>query len=123
MGSVVVHQMSARLAELLDQKLGLRGTDLQRQLQRADRHLPRHLRPQAKLLADALQVADHPHLARQIDPQRVALAYDLCSRHLGERAAYSGWRGLAMQSLRSAAFGVLTVAAVFLAYVVWGGHL
>ncbi|MCV3270564.1 hypothetical protein [Roseobacter sinensis] len=64
------------LKEAVEKHLGIKGASLGQQLRRAGRRLPRHLRAQAGLLAEAEVLVGNPRLLRQLDEARVARALD-----------------------------------------------
>ncbi len=49
-----------RLAQLLEERLDVRGKGFDAKLRRAGRLLPRHLRMKGQMLVDATTRADHP---------------------------------------------------------------
>jgi hypothetical protein len=115
MGAATIQQMADRIAGLIGDRLGLRGLGLADTLRRHPRALPRALRAEAALLAQAAEDAAHPRLLVQIDEARVAAAYDRCLRHLQGIDRGAGPRGRAIR-----AGLVLLVLAVLAALAISG---
>ena len=82
MGRVAVQQMAEKVADLLEERLRLRGRDLAAKVRRGGRLLPRKVRRAAVQLADAAATAQNPKLMGQIDPGKIDAAYDACVRYL-----------------------------------------
>jgi hypothetical protein len=123
MGIGAVHAMTGRVAELMETKLGIRGKGLEAKLRRGGRLLPRQVRAAAQSLVTAEGMIRNPRLAMQVDNGQLAANFDACLKHLNGLPAASGWGGLALQSLRAIAFGVLSVAVALIAYLVWRGYI
>lgn len=123
MGAAAIHAMTDRIAQLMEERLGLRGKGLADKLRRGGRLVPRQVRAAAAVLAQAQAMADSPRLSMQIDEGQVAAAYDTCLRHLSALPPASGWGDYALASLRSAAFAVLVVGIGLIAYLVWRGYV
>lgn len=120
MGAVTIQQMTDRVAALMAERLGVRGTGLSEKLARGGRRLPRPVRRAAEALAEAEQMAQTPKLLLLVDEARVALSYDTCVRHLsgvgGRAAAVTGALGRIVVSL---ALGAAAIAGV----LAWRGYL
>jgi len=76
------HDRIATLQAKLRDKLGLRGTTLERQVRRAGRLLPRRQRRAAQALLGAQDWMGHPRLARLLDRRAVDAALADMNRHL-----------------------------------------
>jgi hypothetical protein len=118
-----IEQMAGRVAALMEQRLRIRGDTLSDKLRRGGRALPRKVRAEALLLAEAARNAANPRLLPQIDRERVMQAHDICLRHLQSvdraarrRAALSGIAG-------SIAFSLLAVGLLILIVLWWRGFL
>lgn len=122
-GSASVQQMADRIAALMAERFGQRAASLDEALARTGRRLPRAIRAEAEILAQAAARANIPHLRVQIDPARTALAYDRCLAHL--RREGRGARRLAylLQVLASIAFGLIVLGGGVIAVLVWRGLL
>lgn len=123
MGAGAIQAMTDRVAQLMEQKLGIRGKGLAVKLRRAGRLLPRQVRAAAQYLVQASDMANSPRLAMQVDDGQVAAAYDACLRHLSALPDANGWGGHMLASLRSIAFGLLVIGAGLIGYLVWRGYV
>jgi hypothetical protein len=123
MGAAAIQAMTDRVAQLMEEKLGIRGKGLAAKLQRGGRLLPRNIRAAAQGLAQACDMAQSPRLSLQIDNQAAAAAYDTCLKYLTGLPVASGWGGHMLSSLRSIAFGVLVIAVALIGYLVWRGYI
>jgi len=123
MGAASLQQMSARVAELMEDRLGLRGQTLAEKVARAGRGLPRHVRAAAEYLAAAEAQAMQPRFAARLDHQRIAEAYDACLRYLKPLGAGERRRAALMQVLTSVAVAVAATAALVIAVLVWRGYV
>lgn len=123
MGPAAIHAMTDRVAQLMEDKLAIRGKGLAAKLKRGGRLLPKQVRLAAQNLVRAADMANSPKLAMQVDNGQVTSAYDACMKHLSALPAASGWGGLALASLRSIAFAVLVVGAGVIGYLVWRGYV
>lgn len=121
MGAVTVQQMADRVAELMEQRLRVRGKGLAEKLRRGGRALPRKVRKEAAYLAECAELAQHPKVQLMLDHERVARAYDICLRHLNGIGAADRMVGALLGVAGSVAFGLLVVAGLFLAIAVWRG--
>jgi len=70
------------LRTALAERLRVRGPDLERQIRRAGRRLPRRQRRAAQTLLGAQDWMSHPRLARLLDRRAVDAAFDEMHRHL-----------------------------------------
>ncbi len=115
MGAVAIQQMVDRVSALMEERLGVDGSDLSARLARGGGWLPPHVRRAAKDLVRASEMARDPVTLLQIDMTRVSASFDTCVKYLGRRSR-TGLR------LRRAA-GAAVVAAICLAalavLVVW----
>ena len=118
MSAVTIQQMADRVAQLLEERLGLGGKGLAAKMKRAGRSLPRKVRDAGKLLASSAQKAQNPKLLGQIDMGEVTEAYDVCLKHLIAVDPVGRKRDYLASILGSVGFGVLILAiavALFLA--------
>jgi hypothetical protein len=118
-----IQQMSDRISDLLEERLGVGGKGLDRKLRRGGRFLPRPVRAAAMQLAEASAMAQNPTLRARVDHVQASTAYDLCLRHLNAQGMARGWRDIALSAARGAAFAVLVSASLFVAYLVWRGYV
>ncbi|WP_135429548.1 hypothetical protein [Pseudotabrizicola sediminis] len=114
MSAVTIQQMADRVAGLMEERLGVRGTGLSEKLRRGGRLLPRSVRAQAQELAVLAEKAQNPKLLGQIDPARVASCYDSCLRHLSAQRAGSAALRALVRIGTTVALGLLAVAVLVL---------
>lgn len=122
MSAVTIQQMADRVAQLLQERLGLGGKGLSAKLKRAGRTLPRKVRDAGKLLAAAAQKAQNPKLLGQIDMGEVTEAYDVCLRHLIAIDPVRRKRGYFAGMIGSVGFGVLVLAIAIFGFLAWRGY-
>ncbi|MDO5630498.1 MAG: hypothetical protein Q4G22_01530 [Paracoccus sp. (in: a-proteobacteria)] len=77
--------------------------------------LPRHLRRQAMILAQADAVVAAPRIARQIDKRPATRAHHALIRYLTPLGSVSRWKNRTVNFAASVAFGMLMLGAV----IVW----
>ncbi|MDP1669962.1 hypothetical protein [Phaeovulum sp.] len=123
MNPQTLHQMSERVAQLMEERLKARGTGLRAKLAHRGRALPRKLRAEAELLVEAEARSVSPKLARQIDMERVSLAYDALVRHLKPIGASARRATLAVNLAATVVFVLVVTAAAVLAVMVWRDYL
>jgi len=123
MSGLAVQQMADRVAALLEEKLKVRGNDLPAKLRRGGRRLPRGIRAEAQVLADAAERAGNPKLAMRIDMARVTRAYDTCVAHLTTLDRGARRRAAVLDALGRIVLNLLLVAALTVAILVWRGFL
>lgn len=123
MGAVTIQQMADRVAQLMEERLAIRGRDLPTKLRRAGRLLPRRVREGGEVLAEAAAKAQHPKLLGQIDMGQIADAYDVCVRHLAAIDVGQQRRARLGSMVSSVAFGTLLLALGVIGVLVWRGYL
>ncbi len=123
MSSVAIQQMADRVAQLMDERLGIGGRDLSASLRKGGRMLPRRVRESAELLATSAEKAKNPKLLGQIDMGAVSDAYDACLKHLTaidpnerRRSTLSGMVGFV-------GGGIFLLAVGIVALLAWRGFL
>jgi len=121
MAEPTVQELADSIAALMQQRLHLRGHDLQDMLRRGGRLLPAHVRRDAGRIASALPLAEHPKLARQLDLPRLLAA---------ERRVLAWLRGvdphkyrtdMMLSMLGGIALSLLVVVGAAVAVLVWRG--
>lgn len=111
------------LAQMIEEKLGVGGKGLEAKLARAGRRLPRHVRREAALLAEALGQRDHPRLSRRIDLLRLERAFTVCERYLKTVDPWARRRGLALDWLAVNALNLLIIGVLVVSALLWRGFL
>ena len=122
MSAMAIQQMADRVAQLLEERLGLGGKGLSAKMKRAGRLLPRKVRDAGKLLATSAQKAQNPKLLGQIDMGEVTEAYDVCLKHLIEIDPVSRRRDLFAGIVGSVGFGILVLAVAIFGFLAWRGY-
>lgn len=107
----------------MEARLRIRGATLGEKLRRGGRILPRRIRREMLLLAEAAERARVPQLQVQIDHARVADAYDACVRYLKPLGAGARRRAVALNFLTSLAAIVLVTAVLVVSILVWRGYI
>lgn len=122
MSAVTIQQMADRVAQLLEERLGLGGRDLSAKLKRAGRTLPKKVRDAGRVLVTAAQRAQNPKLLGQVDMGQVTEAYDVCVKHLVAIDPVGRRRDLLAGMVGSVGFGVLVLAVALLGFLAWRGY-
>lgn len=113
-----VIQAAARIGALLQERMGVKGRDLQRQLRVAGRRLPRRVRTDALSVARAAEVARNPKLARMVDEASVARAARNVIAHLETIDPREAMKDRVLWALgKVSAFGIAVF--VVMVYVAW----
>lgn len=115
--------MSERIAALMEQRLGVRGTGLAEKLARGGGKLPREIREEAEFLAQSAAAADNPALFVRLDHARIARAYDQCLRHLKASGRWERRGDMAIALLARVSMILLGVGALVVGLAWWRGLL
>jgi len=121
MSAVTIQQMADRVAALMGERLGVRGTGLAEKLARGGGRLPRRVRVAAEELSQAEQMSQTPKLLLLVDEGRVAVAYDICVRHLG--GLRGGALGAVTGALGRVAASLALLALLIAGLLAWRGYL
>lgn len=116
-------EVIAEIAALMHTRLGIGGDSLADRLRRAGRRVPQRLRAQARALARAEPLANHPGLCRTLDaPALCAAAAELRAwlRSIDPADRRRGWW---LGMLSGLVFNLLVLAALMLAVLRWRGYL
>jgi hypothetical protein len=123
MSAVTIQQMAERIADLMEERLNVRGKGLTEKVRKAGRLLPRRVRLAAEQLSDAAERSKNPKLLLQINEASVAEAYDTCSKYLVKIDAGSRRMGMVL-GMASSIVGLLVAVALIAAGVLyWRGYL
>lgn len=123
MSAVTVQQMADRVAALMEERLGIRGTGLSEKLRKGGRRLPRRVRREAEYLAEVAILAQNPKVQMLLDDDRIAAAYDVCLRHLRGVSGTDRIIGTILSVTGSIAVALLAAAALFIGLLVWRGFV
>ena len=101
----------------------IKGRDLDHELRRARRFMPRRIRKAGQVLVAAQNNLGHPRLEAMINFADIRSAHEKISDHL-DRVDVAGMRHRRMLGLFGIlAFNVIFVATCFVVWMVWAGHL
>ncbi len=123
MSSVAIQQMADRVAQLLDERLGIKARDLASALRKGGRALPKRVREAAELLAASAAKAKNPKLIAKIDMGAVTEAYDACVRHLTTIDPVGRRHDTFSDMVRFVGGGILLLTIGIIAVLVWRGFL
>ena len=123
MSAVPVQQMADRVAQLMEDRLHIRGNGLKAKLRHARGVMPRRVQAEAAVLAKAAETAQNPKLMMRLDHDRIAAAYDTCVRHLGSVGQWQRHKAAAINIGGSIAFRLFVVAGLLFAVLTWRGYL
>ena len=112
-----------RLRDALDKALGVKGRTLAAALRKAGRRLPKQVRKQADVVVRAQAIDGHPKLRRTIDMAAVARAETDILTHLKTIDRADLRRGRLLGLAGVIVFNLIVVVALFVAWLVWSGHL
>jgi hypothetical protein len=118
-----IEQMADRVADLMEARLRVRGAGLSRKLRRGGRLLPKKVKTAAEVLALSAEAAQVPKFRSRVDPERAAIAYDICLRYLKPLGAGDRRRALLRDVGLSFASTLLVTAGLALAVLIWRGYL
>lgn len=114
-----VQRWAAEVAALMATRLGgvRRGPppDLAAMLRRRGAALPRRLRREAMLLAEAGNLSHQPRVARQLDRRAAQRAHAALIAHLRPMGALSRWQDRFLRPAAAVALALILIAAV----VIW----
>ena len=121
MAHVDIETRIAAITALMHAKLGARGASLRAALRQAGRRLPRRIRGQARLLAEAEPFAHHPRLRLTLDAAALARAAGAVEAHLDAIDLADRRKGWWLGMLGGMAFNMLAFFALLVALLRWRG--
>jgi hypothetical protein len=121
MGTASVQQMADRVAELMEERLRIRGSNLNDKLRRGGRALPRRIRREAEFLAESAEKARNPQLFVRLDHARIAKAYDDCMAHLNGLNRWERITGRILSALGRISVNLLLLVVLVIAFLMWRG--
>ncbi len=105
----------------IEARLGIRGRDLDHQLHKAGRLLPKSIQREAHYLAQARMLSQNPKLARMIDLNKAEKAVATVTAHLATIKAGERIKNRMLGIAGVLAFNFLLIAAALIAYLRWRG--
>lgn len=118
-----IHDKAAEVAELMKERLGVRGNDLATKLRHTGRMMPKRVKRDATYLAEACVLAENPKLSRMIDHERINAAHQACMVFLQEVDVADRRKGVVLGVLGSLALGLIVVTVLVLSVLVWRGYI
>jgi hypothetical protein len=118
-----LHARADHLAQLMEERLDIRGPDLATKVRRAGRRIPRWVHRELAALVEALDRVDHPKLAAQVDYGRIETG---TKRAEGWLEAVDPWdrrKSVVIHWLAGNALNIMIVIAIALALMGWRGLL
>ena len=115
MSDEVVINTAAQISRLFEERMRLKGPNLDRQIYKAGRKLPRKVRRDAAVVLKALQIADHPKLSRMIDRAK----FDKAARHVMAHLKAIDPRDQAIGRILSVLGKISAVLIIGFILVVW----
>ncbi|MDW3225067.1 MAG: hypothetical protein R8G34_19635 [Paracoccaceae bacterium] len=105
------------LQSALEKHLGVKGRTLQQSLRRAGRRLPKRLRGQAALVAQAQDLQGNIKLTRQFDVSAIEHAYTEVSEYLAKIDRSDARRARVISVLAVLAFNFILMFAAIVIYL------
>lgn len=118
-----VRDMVDDLRLRFEEKLQVKGKSFAVQLRKARRRLPHKVRRDAMFLEQSVDLAEHPKLARMVDPSRAKTAYQNVRDYLDSVDLAAARRDAALNLVASIAFAVLVTGILVLTVLVWRGFV
>lgn len=123
MSAVTIQQMTERVEDLMQRRLGVKGKDLADRVHRGRRLLPRKVRLAADALAHAQTASHNPKLLLQLDEEAVAKDYDICVRYLSNLNRRERIKGILLSLTATILFSLVGVVALVIGVLVWRGYM
>ncbi|ADO43276.1 hypothetical protein [Ketogulonicigenium vulgare] len=111
-----LHNQTEEIRQLLREKHGLRGSSLQRQLERGGRLLPRAVRSEAWYLAQIDELSKNPKLLKMVDFEHADRAASVVRSHLESINPLDRLWGRMLSFFATMALAVLVLTGLF---VLW----
>lgn len=114
---------SESLRAMLRSKYGVRGKTLEAGITRAGRHLPKHIRREARVITEAEALPPHPKLVATVDSESVSKAYEVVRDHLNGIDPKDRRRGKLLSWLGGQVFNLILIVSALIAVLLWRGYL
>ncbi len=111
------------VAELLKDRMGVRGRDLASAVKHAGRLLPRRIRREAQVLIEAERLAQNPRLLKMVDFGSVDHAFRACVQYLETQDPVQRRLGTVLSILGGLALSLIVVFALVVVILLWRGYL
>ena len=118
-----VNDKAAEVADLMKERLNIRGKDLAAKLRRTGRMMPRRVKHEARFLADASALVANPKLRKMVDDKRVTSAHQTCVDFLEEVDVADRRKGVILGILGSFAMVLIVVSGLVIWVLVWRGFV
>jgi hypothetical protein len=123
MNGTTLHQMGLKVAELMKDRLRVKGASVEEVLRRGAGRLPRREGKEADYLLRQIKMAGNPKLLARMNDARLIQAYDVLTEYLTGADA-SVRQGGGFLSTAGSVLRILIVVAVLLAaFLYWRGYL
>lgn len=119
----VVQEMAMEVADMMKERLGIRGKDLAGKLRHTGRMMPKRIKQEVRILAEATALTENPKLSRMVDHERVEVAYQSCMTFLQAVDVADRRKGVVLGILGSLAMALLVVTVLVLSVLMWRGFL
>lgn len=111
------------VAILMKKQMAIGGAGLALKLRRAGRLLPRHVRKDAQVLADAAELSENPKLRRMVDMAQIEKSHANCVKYLNKFDKSKRRMDTFLSVVAGMAFGLLIALGLFVTLLVWRGYL
>ena len=123
MNGETLHQMGQKVAELMKERLRVKGATVDDVLRRGAARLSRRERREAEYLLHQMRMAGNPKLLARMNDAKLIAAYDTLMEYLtgvapGARRG-GGFIGIAGTILRT----LIVVGVLLAGFLYWRGHL
>ncbi len=115
MAQLSLTEQITNIQDLMANRLGYRGVNLQQQVAKAGRDLPRALRRDAAFFVQAEAVAYHPRLNQLVDRSKANVSYGMLMKYLQGTPRRSRFKQDIMRALGSVSLAMIVVFVV----VIW----
>ena len=114
---------SRKLRGLMQQKLGVRGRDLDQSLRRAGRRLPKSVRKRGAALLRAESLAQNPKTARQVDAEAVERDFEVVRAYLAKIDVGEMRKARLLSVTGAVAANMIVVSVRFVGWLWWRGFV
>ncbi len=123
MSGMNVQQMADRVAQMMQDRLSIRGRGLDGKLRHARGVMPKRVQAEAAYLARAAETARDPRMMARIDQARIVAAYQTCMDHLNAVGRAARVTSITLSIASSVAFRLLVVFGLLVWFLVWKGYV